>query len=115
MSNYPPGMLESDIPGIDDEDRNYTAHFRYVSECSKIQNVVDYIKETFTDSNFDMIIDLDSFKQVNDNHHEIYFDLIGVISIGPRDDPDEIEQYIKEELPSIVMWECEYQGYDLDD
>lgn len=112
MSNLPPGVTESMIPGIDDEDHNYTVYLCMKGELIDKQEVVDYIKEEYSD--YEISIDLDSY-QVIGNTFQINFDLIGVISFGPRDNPDDIEQWIKEDLPSKALWECEYRGFDLND
>lgn len=38
-SNYPPGMRESDIPGIDDRDVSYDATFLFEGELDEYQGI----------------------------------------------------------------------------
>lgn len=107
MSNYPPGMRESDIPGIDDEDRNYTATLTLAGRGTSLTEAIDYIK-LITDG-FKINIDTETFV-ISNKKFLITFDLYGVIPVGPHDDIDEIEMRIKEELPL----ECKVEGIEIE-
>lgn len=109
MNNYPPGMRESDIPGIDDKEIPYVASFRLIGEgINGFQEAVDYIKA------YEAVvsIDISSFKE-NEGLFEISFDVHGMINVNKYDTPDDIEHMIIKDIPTNLWNECEYMGYEL--
>lgn len=110
MSNYPPGMRESDIPGIDDKELPYTASFKLFGEgINGFQEAVDYIRSY----GVEVSIDIGSFKD-NEGLFEISFDVHGMINVGRYDTPDDIEHMILGDIPANLWNECKYMGYDLE-
>ena len=96
-SNYPPGMRESDIPGIDDEDLHYRASWMEVvdlQEDEAIFNLPSLMKEWL---GVEVTIDWSTLLRINGSY-SIFVEYEGDICAGPHDDYDEVQQYALEDL-----------------
>lgn len=97
MNNYPPGMRESDIPGIDDIDVSYSAVWMEEGDFDideAIFNLPSLMKEWL---GVDVKIDWSSFEYLN-GQYSVYVEYEGDICIPPRADYEEAQQIALDDL-----------------
>src|SRR5574343_255167 len=100
-SNYPPGMRESDIPGIDDIDVSYAASWREEGDFDYdegIFNLPSMMKEWL---GVKVKIDWSTFEYLN-NSFSVFVEYEGDICIPPRADYDEAQEIALEDLNNEI-------------